>query len=83
MALSYKGFLSKIMNNQFLIWNVIKLTSLRNIDICTQLILVEQCNLVTFERRPRLEKVTCPKFLSGRVPRNECTILWSYPIYLT
>ena len=61
---------------------------MQNIDICIQVILVEQCKPVAFEQRPRLEKVTCPKFLNGCVPRNEFTILGSftiahfYPIYL-
>ena len=56
---------------------------MHNIDICTQLILVDQCKPLTFEHRPRLVKVTCPKFLSGRVPRNEFTILRSLSDLLT
>ena len=51
---------------------------MQNIDICIQVILVEQCKPVAFEQRPRLEKVTCPKFFNGCVPRNEFTILGKF-----
>ena len=43
-------------------------------SIFTHVILVEHCKPVTFERRPKLEKVTCPKFLNGCVSGNELTI---------
>lgn len=48
---------------------------MHNINICIEVILVEQSKPVAFEHRPRLEKVTSPKFLNGCVPRNEFTIL--------
>ena len=45
---------------------------MHNIDICTPVILVEQCKPVPFEHR--LEKVTCPKYFNGCVPRIKFTI---------